>query len=245
VKFDVLPGFLSRNPASEWIGVDPNGTMHNMSPRTRSAPARRPCGRVGAAVAMAALLGLGAGCRPTRTLVIDSVPPGAVVRLDEQVIGRTPLEHRFQHYGERRLSLYSPGYRTHSARIRIGAPWYARFPIDLLTEVILPLGLDHRVELDVVVLEPDDGREAEPAAAGFVSRAGEVRSVAREAAAEARAAAQATGIGPVAPVPDAQAPDAQAPDSQAPDSQAPDSQAPDSQAPDSQAPGATAPPQAP
>jgi hypothetical protein len=204
------PLTITISVTSHWTRVASLGTMVGM--RSRSSPASaarwpRPRRRRAAVSAVVALVGLCAGCRPTRTLVVESVPPGAVVRLDEQVIGRTPLEHKFQHYGERRLSLYSPGYRTHSERVRIGAPWYARFPIDLITEVILPLGLDHRVELPVVVLEPDDGIEAEPAAAGFVSRAGEVRADAREAAAAARAAAAERAAARAANAPPGSAPE--------------------------------------
>jgi regulator of sigma E protease len=58
-----------------------------------------------------------------------------VVRLDEEVIGTTPLEHEFVHGGQRRLSLYLPGYRTWSQRVDLEMPWYASFPFDLITEV--------------------------------------------------------------------------------------------------------------
>ena len=105
------------------------------------------------------------------------------MRLDERVIGRTPLEYDFEHYGQRRLSLYSPGYRTHSERLDLDPPWHAEFPWDLFTEVLIPLGLDDRVEHPVVRLEPDDGVEALPADTEFLSRAHEVRAAARAAAA--------------------------------------------------------------
>lgn len=159
----------------------------------------KPCGppRRFALQALAAAVAVSAaGCRPTRTLVIDSVPQGAVVRLDETVIGRTPLEHRFDHYGERRVSLYAPGYRTHSARESIRAPWHARFPVDLFTEVLLPLGLDHRVVLPTVVLEADSGDDAAPATSEFVARAGDVRTTARAEAAARRAAAPTKALEP-------------------------------------------------
>lgn len=98
------------------------------------------------------------GCRGDRILRIESVPPGATVRLDDQVIGRTPLEIDFEHYGQRRLALYKATYRTYSEPLILKAPWWARFPVDLLTEVVLPLGLDDVREARIV-LAPDAGEE--------------------------------------------------------------------------------------
>ena len=85
-----------------------------------------------------------AGCRTHRYLEITSTPPGAEVRLDDEAVGLTPVRVPFEHYGTRRVSYYLPGYRTYSRRIRIKAPWHARFPIDILTEVLIPLGLTDR-----------------------------------------------------------------------------------------------------
>jgi hypothetical protein len=84
------------------------------------------------------------GCRTARSLEVTSTPPGAQVRLDGESIGTTPLKISFEHYGTRRLTFYLSGYRTQSARINLKPPWYARFPLDLVTEVLLPLGLDDR-----------------------------------------------------------------------------------------------------
>jgi hypothetical protein len=85
-----------------------------------------------------------AGCRTHRYLQITSAPPGAEVRLDDQSVGVTPVRVPFEHYGTRRLTFYKPGYRTSSRRIKLRPPWYARFPLDLVTEVFLPLGLTDR-----------------------------------------------------------------------------------------------------
>src|SRR5690242_11829197 len=83
---------------------------------------------------------LAAGCAAQRTLHITSEPEGAVVRLDDQTVGTTPLDLPFAHYGIRRVTLYKPGFRTHSEQIELEAPWYGRFPIDIVTEVLLPIG---------------------------------------------------------------------------------------------------------
>ena len=84
------------------------------------------------------------GCRAQRTLELTSNPPGAEVRLDDERVGRTPVRVTFEHYGTRRVTFYLAGYRTVSKQIELAPHWYARFPLDLVTEVILPLGLHDR-----------------------------------------------------------------------------------------------------
>lgn len=115
------------------------------------------------------------GCRGDRILRIQSIPEGATVRLDDRVIGRTPLEISFDHYGQRRLALYEIGHRTYSEPLIIKAPWWARFPVDILTEVILPLGIDdvREVEIDLV---RDTGSEAEVATEEFLDHAKRARA---------------------------------------------------------------------
>ena len=91
-----------------------------------------------------ALLLVANGCRTRRYLEITSSPPGAEVRLDDEAVGRTPVKVPFEHYGTRRITYYLAGYRSYSRRIRLKPPWHARFPIDIVTEVLVPLGLTDR-----------------------------------------------------------------------------------------------------
>jgi len=116
------------------------------------------------------------GCRTHRILVVDSEPRGALVRFDGEVLGRTPLEYEFQHYGPRRLTLYLPGYGTWSERVYLKTPWYSYFPLDFLTEVLIPMGLTHRRSFHIE-LEPDVGDDGgtTPATDCFVRRAAAVR----------------------------------------------------------------------
>ena len=114
-------------------------------------------------------------CRGDRLLRVESTPPGAVVRLDDSVIGRTPLEVPFEHYGRRRLSLYRAGYRTYTQKLELDAPWFAIFPIDVFTEVLLPLGLDDVRTLQIPLV-PDTGDEAAPATEEFVEHAMRARA---------------------------------------------------------------------
>ena len=98
------------------------------------------------------------GCRTRRVLAVESVPPGALVRFDEEIIGHTPLEHEFVHYGQRRLTLYLPGYHTWSERLDLDPPLRARFPLDVIWELIIPLGRTDR-RLYHVELQQDRGEE--------------------------------------------------------------------------------------
>jgi hypothetical protein len=141
----------------------------------RASRTPRPARPHLAACIVPALLALSlSACRTRRTLSVESNPPGAVVRFDDEVIGVTPVEHEFLHYGKRRVTLYLPGYRTWSKAIEFEPPWYGRFPLDILTQVLIPLGLDddHPVEVDLV---PDDGERGDPDLEAFVQRAQERR----------------------------------------------------------------------
>lgn len=102
-------------------------------------------------------LALLASCRAERHLVFESDPPGATVRLDDQIVGQTPLDLRFEHYGVRQLTVYREGFRTLSENIHVETPWFSVFPLDLVSEVLLPFGWEdiHRYRID---LEPESGR---------------------------------------------------------------------------------------
>jgi hypothetical protein len=75
------------------------------------------------------------------------------VRLDDRVVGETPLDLPFVHHGTRRVSCTLEGYRPVSRVVAIDAPWWARFPLDLFSEVLLPFGWRdiHRVEVELEV----------------------------------------------------------------------------------------------
>ncbi|MFT4537796.1 MAG: hypothetical protein ACI841_000974 [Planctomycetota bacterium] len=123
---------------------------------------------------LAAGLCLLTGCKTRRILSIESDPPGAQVRLDDELIGRTPLEHEFDHYGVRRLTMYLGGYLTYSERLTLDAPWHASFPVDVITEVLIPMGLTDRHQVSIV-LEPDLELGEDLDVTQIIQRAREVR----------------------------------------------------------------------
>ena len=101
----------------------------------------------------AVLLG---SCAPRRILVVDSEPRGALVRLDDRTIGETRVEHPFYHYGIRQVTLYEAGCQTHSERIELETPWYSRFPLDFVSEVLLPFGWKDRRKLKVELVPGEE-----------------------------------------------------------------------------------------
>ena len=116
-----------------------------------------------------ALLALPA-CAARRTLTITSDPAGAEVRIDDVIVGQTPLVLPFFHYGTRRVTFYRPGYLTQSFEVDVEPPWYARFPVDFVTEIFVPVGWrdDHRIHAD---LRGGDEVRALPALRSVLERA--------------------------------------------------------------------------
>ena len=102
-----------------------------------------------------------ASCAVRRELTIRSNPPGALVRVDDELVGVTPLTFRFQDYGSRLVTFYKDDFRTRSTRIRLRAPWYLRFPADFVSELLLPFGWRDRREI-TLDLSPESGTVAPP-----------------------------------------------------------------------------------
>ena len=125
-------------------------------------------------ILLLACLAPGLACRSSRLLSITSDPPGAAVRLDDREVGNTPLEIEFEHYGIRRVTLYRAGYRSHSTVLEVDTPWYSYFPLDLISEVLLPFGWEdiHRLQVD---LEPQEGTVAAPDLDAVLRRAEALR----------------------------------------------------------------------
>ena len=69
-----------------------------------------------------------------RRLIIRSNPPGALVYVDEQEIGRTPVATPFVYYGTRTIRLELDGYETVKEKHRIRAPWYQVPPLDFISD---------------------------------------------------------------------------------------------------------------
>jgi hypothetical protein len=140
-------------------------------------PTRKSAGRALPPAIFVAILA--AGCAAHRELAIDSDPPGASVRLDQQLVGVTPYLTEFESFGTRRVTLYRPGYRTWSNAVKLRAPWYARFPFDFFSEVLFPVGWTYRKDVRVT-LEPESGPVTTPDLQAVLDRAEELRKAGPE-----------------------------------------------------------------
>jgi len=88
-----------------------------------------------AAVVVATLAA--SGC-VQRRMTIRSNPPGALVYVDDYQLGATPVSHDFVYYGTRKIRLVKDGYETLTVRQPFPIPWYQYFPLDFVTENLIP-----------------------------------------------------------------------------------------------------------
>ena len=91
------------------------------------------------------LLVAATGC-VQRRMTIRSDPPGALVYVDDYQLGTTPVSHDFVYYGTRKIRLVKDGYETLTVRQPFPMPWYEYFPLDFVSENLIPWEIrDERV----------------------------------------------------------------------------------------------------
>ena len=112
---------------------------------------------------------LSVGCVGTRReLTVESEPPGALVYINGDEVGRTPLTHPFLYYGTMDVKLRKDGYETLEDHPRVWAPWWQVPPIDLVTEA-MSFTDRHRISYELTPKE----QGADPAE--LLRRGGELR----------------------------------------------------------------------
>ena len=96
-------------------------------------------------LSLLAVTAVASGCTGVRReLTVESDPPGALVYLNGDEVGRTPMTREFTYYGTLDLQLRKDGYQTLSARPRVWAPLWQIPPVDLLAEAF-PLTDRHKL----------------------------------------------------------------------------------------------------
>jgi hypothetical protein len=103
------------------------------------------CAKLTAVLLLAAAVCPLCGC-VSRRLTIRSDPPGALVELDGQRIGYTPVAIDFTYYATREISLSKVGYETLTVQQPVPPPWYQRFPFDFASDNFLPWQITNRHE---------------------------------------------------------------------------------------------------
>jgi hypothetical protein len=112
------------------------------------------------ALLLGGLMALLAGGCVQQKLTVDSTPPGALVYLNGQEVGRTPMTRQFTWYGDYDVELRKEGYQTLKTHAPIIAPWWNWVPFDLFAN-LLPL-TDH--QHIAFTLHPASTQPANPAA---------------------------------------------------------------------------------
>jgi hypothetical protein len=88
---------------------------------------------------------LSSGC-VERVIQVRSDPPDATVLLDDQLVGKTPLDIPYTWYGKRYLTVELKGYTQVRELIALNPPWWQYFPLDFITDVLVPLTIEDRSE---------------------------------------------------------------------------------------------------
>jgi hypothetical protein len=114
---------------------------------------------------VALVVSASAGC-VERTLIIESNPSGAQVRLNGQRVGKTPLRVPFRHYGIYDVEVRHDGFEPIREAASVLAPWWARFPLGIFSELLWP----GRIQ-DVHFLKYDLKAPAMPDRAKLLKRA--------------------------------------------------------------------------
>ncbi len=98
-----------------------------------------PLDRQTAALLTLAVLvtGLAGGC-VQRRLTVRSNPPGALVTIDNYEVGVTPCSTDYTYYGTRNVRLVRDGFKTLETQQFIPPPWYQVFPLDFVSENLVP-----------------------------------------------------------------------------------------------------------
>ena len=76
-----------------------------------------------------------------RELTINTNPRGAVVVLNDEEIGVSPVTVNFNWYGDYCVRISKEGYETLNTHRDLKGPWYDAFPLDFVAQIVDP----HRI----------------------------------------------------------------------------------------------------
>jgi len=78
-----------------------------------------------------------AGC-VERRLTINTQPQGALVVLNDEEIGASPVTVSFEWYGDYNVRISKEGFETLKTHRKLKAPWYDAFPFDFFAQILNP-----------------------------------------------------------------------------------------------------------
>lgn len=71
-----------------------------------------------------------------RKLTINTEPQGALVMLNDEEIGESPVTVSFSWYGDYYVRLSKEGYQTLDTHRELEGPWYDDFPFDFFAQIL-------------------------------------------------------------------------------------------------------------
>ena len=92
---------------------------------------------VGLVLALGVTALLAFGC-VERELTIITEPEGALVTLNDEQIGESPVTVSFNWYGDYWVRATKEGYETLETNRELKAPWHDWFPLDFFAQVLYP-----------------------------------------------------------------------------------------------------------
>ena len=73
-----------------------------------------------------------------RKLTIKTRPADALVFLNDEEIGFSPVTVNFNWYGDYRVRIQKEGYETLNTHRKLKGPWYDGFPFDFFAQIVNP-----------------------------------------------------------------------------------------------------------
>jgi hypothetical protein len=73
-----------------------------------------------------------------RKLTINTEPQGAVVVLNDEEIGTSPVTTSFEWYGDYGVRISKEGFETLKTHRKLKAPLHDYFPFDFLAQIVYP-----------------------------------------------------------------------------------------------------------
>ncbi len=91
-----------------------------------------------ALIAVSLIVSLFLGGCVERKLTINTEPQGAIVVLNDEEIGTSPVTASFEWYGDYNVRISKEGFETLKTHRKLKGPWYDKFPFDFFAQLIYP-----------------------------------------------------------------------------------------------------------
>ena len=73
-----------------------------------------------------------------RKLTINTEPQGALIILNDEEIGVSPVTASFEWYGDYNVRISKEGFETLKTHRELKGPWYDYFPFDFFAQIVNP-----------------------------------------------------------------------------------------------------------